>query len=240
MSVWLAAGFALLLAAAFCYWLFVLTEGVYLGQRVVTGLYDRFAPRYDGIKQYDVEDEAYFLGRPVARFLASRRDRIPGPVHVLDVACGTGRFSLAVLRSAEQPCAVTALDASANMLDQARRKLEAAGWLSQVTLVQHLAAPLPFADASFAVAGCLEALEFVPNRQAAVQELLRVLEPGGLLLLTNRIGGSARWLPGRIVDGDALAEELRAAGAGAVQRTPWQMDYDLILAVKQAPPGAQA
>jgi len=59
----LLAGGVLLLAvlALLLYWQINLAEGVYLGRRVVIWLYDRFAPRYDTVKQFDEHDEAWFL-----------------------------------------------------------------------------------------------------------------------------------------------------------------------------------
>ena len=56
--------FAALLWAVY-YWLFVVTEGLYLGQRVVVWLYDWYAPRYDGIKQYVTEEEQVLVVEPL-------------------------------------------------------------------------------------------------------------------------------------------------------------------------------
>jgi SAM-dependent methyltransferase len=48
------------------------------------------------------------------------------------------------------------------------------------------AAALGFVDASFDIVLCTEMLEHVPEPQRAVDEMRRVLKPGGLLLLTTR------------------------------------------------------
>jgi hypothetical protein len=64
-------------------------------------------------------------------------------------------------------------------------------------------------------------------------ELLRVAQPGGLLVLTNRIGREARLLPGRTFSRERLSATLRSLGAAGVEIMPWQMDYDLVFAVKQ-------
>lgn len=242
MSGWVAVGVAGLVVAAVLYWLLVLTEGAYLGQRTVTALYNRFAGRYDAIKQYTVADEVRFVGEPVTRFLEFHQstggDQADAPA-LLDVACGTGRFALAVLAAFHQPCTITALDASAGMLAQARQKLSAAGY-GHVVLQQIAVPPLPFAADQFVVVACLEALEFMPDQTQVLHELLRVLKPGGLLVLTNRIGGSAVFMPGRVMPSARLAERLYGAGAMAVKITPWQMDYDLLWAIKDdgSPPQA--
>lgn len=232
MWPWLAALVGGLLLVAALYWLLVLTEGAYLGSGTVTTLYNRFARRYDAIKQFDDEDEAYFLGRPVARFLADFPTANGQKPWLLDVATGTGRLPLTVLRASEGGCAVLALDNSVPMLQQAHAKLHAQGWQDVVLLAAN-AQPLPFASGQFAVTTCLEALEFMPNPAQMLPELLRVTQPGGLLVLTNRIGRDARLMPGRSMASSDLNAALRALGAGAVEVLPWQMDYDLLLAVKQ-------
>jgi ubiquinone/menaquinone biosynthesis C-methylase UbiE len=231
---WLLAAAGVILIAAAVYWLLVLTEGAYLGSGVVTALYDRVARRYDTIKQFDDEDEAYFLGRPVARFLANLPDTCEGPPWLLDVASGTGRLPLTVLRASKGGCRVVAMDRSSAMLAEARRKLDGQGWVDIVYLA-HDAARLPFADGRFSVVSCLEALEFMPQPASVLAELLRVARSGGLVVLTNRIGREARLLPGRTFTRDALSAMLRSLGAAGVEIMPWQMDYDLVFAVKQGP-----
>jgi SAM-dependent methyltransferase len=236
MSVWpwLLAAAGVLLVAFVVYWLLVLTEGAYLGSGIVTALYERVARRYDGIKQFDDEDEAYFLGRPVARYLAGLPDTHAGPPWLLDVASGTGRLPLTVLRASSGGCRVVALDRSSAMLAEARRKLDEQGWAEVVCLVND-AVRLPFAGGQFSAVTCLEALEFMPDPAAVLAELLRVAQPGGLLVLTNRIGLDARLMLGRTFTRDSLSATLRSFGAASVEIMPWQMDYDLVFAVKQGP-----
>jgi ubiquinone/menaquinone biosynthesis C-methylase UbiE len=230
--LWLLALAGGILTVVVIYWLLVLTEGAYLGPRTVTVLYDRVARRYDGIKQFDDEDEAYFLGRPVARFLASQPASPDGPPWLLDVATGTGRLPLTVLQASQGACRVVALDRAAAMLAEARRKLDEQGW-GDVIYLAHDATRLPFGGGQFPVVACLEALEFLPGPEAALAELLRVAQPGGLLVLTNRIGREARLLPGRTFSRERLSATLRLLGASGVEVMPWQMDYDLVFAVKK-------
>jgi ubiquinone/menaquinone biosynthesis C-methylase UbiE len=235
---WLLAAAGLILVAVAVYWLLVLTEGAYLGPGVVTALYDRVARRYDRIKQFDDEDEAYFLGRPVARFLANLPDTLDGPPWLLDVASGTGRLPLTVLLASKGGCRVVAMDRSSAMLAEARRKLDRQGWVDVVYLV-HDAAHLPFADGQFPAVCCLEALEFMPQPASVLAELLRVAQPGGLVVLTNRIGREARLLPGRTFTRDVLSAALRSLGAAGVEIMPWQVDYDLVFVVKRGPVAAE-
>src|SRR5690554_3953342 len=79
--------------AALLYWELVIAEGAHLGPRVVVGLYDLVAHRYERIKNFEPEVEADILGWPVTAALAA----VEAP-RVLDVACGTGRLARALLR----------------------------------------------------------------------------------------------------------------------------------------------
>jgi ubiquinone/menaquinone biosynthesis C-methylase UbiE len=183
---------ALVLAALGIYWLFFLTEGAYLGERVVVWLYDLYARRYDRIKEWDLEDEVTYLAEPFVAAVGEHRR----PPLILDVAAGTGRLTLAVKRSGLLPDARwVLLDGSKRMLARANERL---GTGPRLHFVHHSARELPFDDALFDVVTCLEALEFMPDPEATLNELIRVLRPGGLLFITNRTGPRARFMPGRI------------------------------------------
>ncbi len=237
MAWWLLPGGVLLLILiGLAYWQLVVAEGAYLGRRVVVALYDLYASRYDRIKQFQPVAEDYFLGRPLALALSHR----PIP-WVLDVATGTGRLPLTLLRQPPFTGQVIALDLSRRMLRQAaRRRRELAdtlpGCARRWTLLWQDAQQLPFPDGVFDAVTCLEALEFLPDPPAALAEMVRVLQPGGLLLVTNRIGSGVRWLPGRTYTPEQFAGMLTDLGLTAVETHLWQVDYNLVWARK--PPGA--
>jgi len=228
------------------YWLFVLTEGAYLGAGTVIRLYDRYAGRYDDIKQFDAANEVRFLGQPLLEAV-KQAGQEGETVRMLDVAAGTGRVAVALASTvtrkqyailldsghiARPPaCQMVVLDGSDAMLRQAARSLAHFSW-PDVTLMHHQAAPLPFDDGEFQIVTCLEALEFMPDPAAVIAEALRVLAPGGLLMLTNRIGWQSRFMPGKAFSRQDFADLLRSSGAVVVQTAPWQMDYDLVTARK--------
>ena len=220
--VWLGLGGGLV---ATLYYLLITTEGVFLGRRIVVWLYDRVATRYDTIKSFDPDYEEAFLARP----LLQRLDDIPTP-HLLDVATGTGRVP-ALLLGIEEFCGrVTALDASALMLAQAHTKLAAYG--DRVTLVHHPATPLPFADATFDAVTCLEALEFLPADAAALQVMVRVLKPGGLLLTTRRCDWEGKVFLHRYRSRENMTHLLHTLGLIQVEIQVWQVGYEQVWAVK--------
>lgn len=222
--VWLLVALGCLLGAA-AYWQLVIAEGAYLGAPVVALLYDWTAGRYDRIKRYHPEDEEWFLARPLCKALAS----VERPL-ILDVATGTGRLAEALLRVPEFDGYIVGLDLSRGMLAQAQRKL--AAFAERTLWVWADAMELPFDSDVFDVVACLEALEFMPNPAQAVQEMVRVLRPGGLFLATNRVGPERVFLPGRTYSEDRFRALLEAAGLQAVQFAPWQVHYDQVWARK--------
>jgi ubiquinone/menaquinone biosynthesis C-methylase UbiE len=95
--------------------------------------------------------------------------------HVLDVGCGTGNLSLALLRRLGSDGRVTALDLSLAMLEHARRKTED----TRVTWLRAAADALPLADTAFDRVLCFSAWPHFDRPDAVVQEWRRVLRPGG-------------------------------------------------------------
>ncbi|MFN8482803.1 MAG: class I SAM-dependent methyltransferase [Anaerolineae bacterium] len=229
---WVVAAVIVALIGALLYWQLVLAEGAYLGRAVVTLMYDWSARAYDRIKGFDEDDEADRLGFPLVERLAS----IATP-HVLDVATGTGRLPLALLQQPGFGGEIVALDASTAMLAQAEAKL--APWAGRVTLLCHDATRLPFPEAAFDAVTCLEALEFLPSPNAALREMVRVLRPGGTLLITQRVGPDRLYFPGRVPSRATFDQQLADLGLTDIRREIWQAYYDLVWCVKPlAPPTA--
>ena len=226
---WVALILGLVLLGLLLYWQLVIAEGTYLGPRVVVLLYDWSARVYERIKKFDVGDEQWFLGLPLARALAL----IPAPL-VLDVATGTGRLPRALLRQPAFDGRVIGLDLSRRMLREAVRGTDQ--FADRLTYIWQDARRLPFDDGTFDAVTCLEALEFTPNPREVLAELVRVLRPGGALLVTNRVGRDAKFLPGRAFPRDAFERILREFPLEEVKVRPWQMDYDLAWAVKTGEP----
>jgi ubiquinone/menaquinone biosynthesis C-methylase UbiE len=217
---------ALLAMAAFAYWLFVITEGAYLGRRLVIWLYDRGAKSYDAVKEYDSVEEAWFLGIPMAREL----EGIAHPL-VLDVATGTGRMALALIHQLTFDGHVVGLDASREMLRIAAQRTRP--YAQRVTLVWKNATCLPFDDNSFDAVACIEALEFLPQPKQTLREMVRVLRPGGAFVVTNRIGWETYLMPGRAFRRQQFEALLADLGLVEIVTKPWQELYDLVWARKR-------
>jgi SAM-dependent methyltransferase len=229
---WLAIVLTLLgliLLGLLLYWQLVIAEGAYLGPRIVAVMYDWSARAYEGIKKYRPGDEQWFLGLPLARSL----ELIPAPL-VLDVATGTGRLPRALLRQPPFRGRVIGLDLSRGMLREAVRRT--AQFADRLTFIWQDASQLPFEKNTFDAVTCIEALEFMPDPFHVLEELVRVLRPGGVLLVTNRVGPDARFLPGRAFDPGRFEEILRGLPLEQVRTRRWQVDYNLVWAVKRGKP----
>jgi ubiquinone/menaquinone biosynthesis C-methylase UbiE len=134
------------------------------GAVAVRDAYDRWAEVYDHDR-----NPLTALEEPVVR--AAVGD-VSGKA-ALDLGCGTGRHAVWL---AAAGAAVTGVDFSAGMLDEARRKPGA----SRVRFVVHdLERPLPFDDASFDLVVSGLVLEHLRDPGAFFGEVRRVLRPGG-------------------------------------------------------------
>ena len=215
----------LALLALFLYWQLILAEGTYLGRRTVAWLYDLFAKRYNAIKQYDADDDARFLGAPLVLSLQGSAAPL-----VLDVATGTSRLPVALCQQPLFHGHIIALDNARRMLHEATRY--ASAYRERVTWIWQHAVPLPFDDDTFDLVTCLEALEFMPDTRAALRECVRVLKPGGLLLVTNRAGHGRWFIPGKTFSAEKFEALLAALGQSDVTTQSWQIDYDLVWSIK--------
>lgn len=142
-------------------------------------------------------------------------DRIgigPG-TRVIDVGCGAGRHAFEVYRRGAD---VVAFDQDAADVDEVATMFEAMAAEGQVPdsaraeAVCGDALALPYADNEFDCVIASEILEHVPRDDAAIAELVRVLAPGGQLIVTV-----PRWLPERVCW--ALSTEYHSNEGGHVR-----------------------
>jgi len=206
-------------------WELVLCEGVHLGPRVVIWLYDLTAGRYEAIKRFNPPWERSLLGDAIANAAGS----LPHAL-VLDVGAGTGRAARAIFPRRSTSLEMYCLEPAARMLRRGREltKDMPIRWLRGV------AVPLPFPRNCFDIVLSLEMLEFTPDPAQTVRELVRVLQPGGWLLITNRVSGDAFLITGHRIRREEVPGFLQENGLETVETYPWQMDYDLVWAQKPA------
>lgn len=119
------------------------------------------------------------------------------PRRVLDLGCGTGLLSQR-LREEMPRLEVVGCDYSRGMLREARARAPRAAW------TQGDALRLPFGDASFDAVVSTEAFHWFPDQSAALEEVYRVLVPGGRLFValvnpTVEGVGEVLWWASRLV-----------------------------------------
>jgi len=142
--------------------------------------FDERAERYDGV--YD-GPAGYALRSRMAAVLRLLGE---GPGEVLDAGMGAGRL-LAEL--ARRHWVVSGIDASTEMVAAARRRLPGAG----ARLYHAKIESLPFRDASFDAVVATGVLEYA-DVERSLQELQRVLRPGGIAVVSYPNPGNYYWL----------------------------------------------
>ena len=114
---------------------------------------------------------------------------VRGAAHVLDLGCGTGAASFALLSHLGSTCRVVGVDADEGLLSHARK----VGWETygqRLNFVQQSVEDLQFEDSSFelVVANCLLGNDL--DEEAVLSEVRRVLVPGGAVILTRPLQGT--------------------------------------------------
>jgi ubiquinone/menaquinone biosynthesis C-methylase UbiE len=179
-------------------------------RQAVRRYHDRVAGRYD-----DIYADAYWAWHNTLTW-DYLKPYLPADLShpVVDLGCGTGRWGLRLLKSG---FAVTFVDLSPSMLDQARRKVSAMGMDEKARFVQADLEDLRSLEADrFALAVALgEPLGSTRRPAGALKQVRRLLRAGGRLVATfdNRLAGIEHYLREGTADG--LAEFLSSG------RTHW-------------------
>jgi malonyl-CoA O-methyltransferase len=147
-------------------------RGFELDKALIRASFERAAPHYD---------EAAVLQREVGQRLLERLDLVRlQPGMIADVGCGTGFTAAALLKKYRKSC-VVGVDIATAMLGLARKR---APWFRKLRCVCGDAETLPLRDASCSMVFSNLTLQWC-DLDAALRELRRVLQPGGLLMFST-------------------------------------------------------
>lgn len=143
----------------------------------VREMFDRIAPAYDRLNH-----TLSFQVDRLWRRRAVRLVRCAAPQRILDVATGTGDLAIALAERIPR-ATVVGVDLSERMLEAGRRKVLARGLEDRVRLEAGDAERLAVANGGFDVVTVAFGVRNFGDLDAGLHELLRVLRPGGLLLV---------------------------------------------------------
>jgi ubiquinone/menaquinone biosynthesis C-methylase UbiE len=134
---------------------------------------------------------------------------------VLDVACGTGIVARLSAQQMGVSGRVTGVDLNVDMLIEARTQSAKLG--AKVEWVEGDVEALPFGEATFDVVLCQQSLQFFSDQSRAVQEMKRVLTPGGRFALN--VSRALPFNPYMRALADALERHV-SSEAGTAMRAP--------------------
>ncbi len=140
---------------------------------------------------YDILVKVVSFGRE-AKFRRTILDQaqLASGESVLDVGCGTGTLALAAKERAGPSGVVQGIDATPGMIDVARRKAGKAG--VEIEFQVGLIEELPFPDGTFDLVLSSLMLHHLPEelQRKGLEEIGRVLKPGGRFVAVDFAGGS--------------------------------------------------
>lgn len=126
----------------------------------------------ENYEQYQIPS----IAGPLARAFLAHLPIEPGQ-RLLDVGCGTGIIAREAAYMVGTKGSITSIDLNEEMLDVARQHAPLRS--TQLEWHQGDAEDLPFSDGLFDVVLCQQAVQFFPDKRAALSEMLRVLKPAG-------------------------------------------------------------
>ncbi len=145
---------------------------------------------------------------------------------LLEVGCGGGAFLADALASG---CRAAAVDHSPEMVELARATNRAAVAEGRLDVRLAGADRLPFADAAFTCAVMTGVLGFLPDPIGSLQEIRRVLGPGGRLVAL----GSDPEMRGTPAAPEPMASRLHFYGSDELERLGRAAGFDTVAVVRR-------
>lgn len=142
-------------------------------------MFDSIAPDYDRLNHIMSLDVDRTWRRKALKHIV-KKDTAQ---EILDIACGTGDFSIVIAEHAHPQTHVHGLDLSDGMLKVMRGKVSRKGLEARISCEQGSAEQMRYSDASYDCVTIAFGIRNFEHREAALREILRVLKPGGKLVI---------------------------------------------------------
>lgn len=155
----------------------------------IQSMFDSIADDYDKLNHILSLDLDKTWRKRALRYITD----LKGEGDILDIACGTGDFSIEIAKHGSE-LDVTGLDLSEGMLDVMRQKLAKEGLEPRVRTMQGNAECMPFSCNSFDRVTIAFGIRNFEHREKALKEILRVLKPGGRLVILELSVPSNRFM----------------------------------------------
>ena len=112
---------------------------------------------------------------------------------ILDLGSGPGFLACELAQEVGATGRIVAVDISSDMNSIASKRVAAAGLSDPVDILEGDATALAFADATFDAAVSMQVIEYLAEPDAALHQLVRVLRPGGRLVIIDTDWDSLVW-----------------------------------------------
>ncbi len=145
----------------------------------VAEMFDRIAGRYDFMNRFLSARTDLVWRKKAIRML--KKDK---PRHILDVATGTGDMALLAWKML-QPDRITGIDISAQMLEAGRKKIEKEGLGEKIKLETGDSETINYSENTFDAVMAAFGVRNFENLENGLAEMLRVLKPGGQVLIVE-------------------------------------------------------
>ncbi|CAM3394378.1 demethylmenaquinone methyltransferase [Marinicrinis lubricantis] len=142
-------------------------------EQFVHSVFEKIAPKYDLMNSL----LSFRRHKAWRKFTMKKMNVQPGQT-AIDLCCGTCDWTISTAKASGSG-EIVGLDFSGQMLEIGRQKVERAGLSKQIRLIQGNAMELPFPDNSFDYATIGFGLRNVPDLVQVLQEMQRVVKPGG-------------------------------------------------------------
>lgn len=142
-------------------------------------MFDSIAPEYDRLNHIlSLDIDRTWRRRAVKQIVDTS-----SPLNILDVACGTGDFAIAIARKAGAGSRVTGIDLSEGMLAIGREKVARAGLSGIVGLEHGDSEEINYGEGSFDRVSAAFGVRNFENIGTGLEEMYRVLKKGGKMVI---------------------------------------------------------